>query len=139
MKWINKTLLIVFIIFGVNGCSDKQIENSILHAEIAISGYKAPKFFHFTAPQYVDRWYSEDKHYTALPPRTYQKDWIKMQGWKGAFINNTIVLSNDNKHIHGEGIDLGYGILFSCSVSKCTDRERDGKWNKKTPFSKKNS
>ena len=127
MKWINKTLLIVFIIFGVNGCSDKQIENSILHAEIAISGYKAPKFFHFSNVNDANHYMFHQKDFEIMMPQAKKNDWIEMEGWDGLFINgkdNGFAVGLDQKVATSKGGWISYHISVSSSIGKYTEEDK---------------
>ncbi|GIT98148.1 hypothetical protein [Sulfurovum sp. TSL1] len=115
---MKKQLKITFLIIAwsvLSGCNSNTashaLSDAIDKALVVTSGNKPASRFHFTGPEYINRWYFSNKNYKMNAPSTYQKDWIKMSGWQGVedFQGTELVLYFKDV--------LEYGDLFSYAIN----------------------
>lgn len=114
--------LLITIWVTLSGCNSNTashaLSDAVDKALVATSGNKPASRFHFTGPEYINRWYFSNKHYKMNPPTTYQKDWVKMNGWQGVedFQGTELVLYFKDALEYGDL--LSYAINVSSSTGK---------------------
>ncbi len=122
-KTLNTLLLSLMITFV--GCTTNDVTRNVENGMARMAGNKPPKFFHFTAPKYVDRWKFRHKDYEALSPLSKAKDWTKMGGWGGAYIGNSIAFSLRQNPRGSQGDSwIKYAFNISTSISNYTEWDR---------------
>lgn len=124
MKSFLKILMTTIIVLMLSGCSTHDVSDVVDNSLVATSGNKPPKFFAFASPSRANGYIMNHKDFTFMMPLTKEKDWSKMSGWSGANIYGGIGIGLDNPDVKTVGSILGYGINFSTSISKSSERAR---------------
>ncbi|GIT98147.1 hypothetical protein [Sulfurovum sp. TSL1] len=128
MKKYFKIGLVAIIWITLSGCNSNTashaLSDAIDKALVVTSGNKPASRFHFTGPEYINRWYFSNKNYKMNAPTTYQKDWVKMSGWRGVedFQGAELILYFKDALEYGDL--LSYAINVSSSVGEYGERAK---------------
>ncbi len=124
MKNFIKLGLLIGSILILDGCSTHDVSDAVDNALVATSGNKPPKFFAFASPSRANGYIMHHKDFMFMMPLTKEKDWIKMDGWDGAYIYGDISVGVAKHREKTRGKMLGYGFNFSSSIGKYDERSQ---------------
>lgn len=126
-----KYIFLFIIVFILNGCSPKSLENTVENLFVASSGNKPPSFFKIANVETMRDYVFDMPDYTIALPSAKEKDFTLMNGWEGA------TSYNKNMGIYLDNYGVLYHIYVSTSVYKYTEREKAIETNDKKFLSKK--
>ena len=81
-------ILLLLIVFLLNGCSPKSLENSIESLFVASSGNKPPSFFKIANIETMRDYVFDMPDYTIALPSAKEQDFDLIGGWEGSIHEN---------------------------------------------------
>ncbi len=110
-------IIFFFLVFILNGCSPKSLENTVENLFVASSGNKPPSNFKIANVETMRDYVFDMPDYSISLPSAKEEDFRLMNGWEGATINNKDLVLYPGQY----GI---YHIHVTTSVYKYEERER---------------
>ena len=111
-------IILFILVFTFNGCSPKNLDNTVENMMISLSGNEPPQSFRVANLQTMKDYVFNTKDFSFSLPYATKEDFSKMGGWDGMSMRDgkTIVLGLRNSIV--------YHIELSVSKKAYTDRER---------------
>jgi hypothetical protein len=113
-----KYIFLFIIAFTFNGCSPKNLDNTVENMMISLSGNEPPQSFRVANLQTMKDYVFNTKDFSFSLPLAKESDFTKMGGWEGMSMRDgkTIVL--------GLKDSIVYHIHVTSSIYKYEERER---------------
>ena len=112
-----KYIFLFIIVFILNGCSPKSLENTVENLFVASSGNKPPSFFKIANVETMRDYVFDMPDYTIALPSAKEEDFTLVGGWEGSIHGNKNIVLYSGKY---GGL---YHIYVSTSVYKYDERE----------------